>query len=102
MFTVVEGLEYAGGDFIREEPDVTGDGKPDAKGDLGVVEEEKEKRPITELQTQKAEVSLIRLLLLDMSHLGIKIRGVGTFNICPSDLMCFKDLYVDFHQPTAS
>ncbi|XP_023188548.1 cGMP-inhibited 3',5'-cyclic phosphodiesterase B [Xiphophorus maculatus] len=53
--SVVEGLEYAGVDFIREEPDVTGDGKPDAKGDLGVVEEEKEKRPITELQTQKAE-----------------------------------------------
>uniref|UniRef100_A0A3B3WLX0 Phosphodiesterase n=1 Tax=Poecilia mexicana TaxID=48701 RepID=A0A3B3WLX0_9TELE len=53
--TAVEGLEYAGGDFIREEPDVTGDGKPDAEGDLGVVEEEKEKSPITELQTQKAE-----------------------------------------------
>uniref|UniRef100_A0A3P9QIR2 Phosphodiesterase n=1 Tax=Poecilia reticulata TaxID=8081 RepID=A0A3P9QIR2_POERE len=66
-------LEYAGGDFIREEPDVTGDGKPDAEGDLGVLEEEKEKSPITELQAQRAEVSLIRLLLLDMGHPGSKI-----------------------------
>ncbi|MEQ2217252.1 hypothetical protein XENOCAPTIV_001554, partial [Xenoophorus captivus] len=42
----------SGEDFIREEPDVSGDGKPDAEGDQGVVEKEKE---TTEQQTQKAE-----------------------------------------------
>ncbi|XP_012706134.2 cGMP-inhibited 3',5'-cyclic phosphodiesterase B isoform X1 [Fundulus heteroclitus] len=53
--SVVEGLEYAGEDFIREEPDMSGDGKADTEGDQGVVEEEKEKSSAVELQTQKAE-----------------------------------------------
>lgn len=69
MFTVAEGLEYVGEDFIKEEPDVSGDGKADGEAALGVVEEEK--RPTTELQTQQTEVSLIRFHLFHMVYLCI-------------------------------
>ncbi|KAG7482782.1 cGMP-inhibited 3 3' [Solea senegalensis] len=53
-----EGLEFAGASLIREEcpeVDASGDGRPDAAGNQGQTEEEKEQNPSTDQQTQESE-----------------------------------------------
>lgn len=62
MYAAGEGLEYQGEPLIREESvelDVSADGRPDAAGNQGQAEEEKENSPSTEQQTQESEVCLI-------------------------------------------
>ncbi|XP_037548657.1 cGMP-inhibited 3',5'-cyclic phosphodiesterase B [Nematolebias whitei] len=53
--SVVEGLEFAGEPLIREEVELSGDGRSDTGGDEGLAEEEKESSPSTAQQTQKPE-----------------------------------------------
>lgn len=59
MYAGGEGLEFTGEPLIREESvvvGVSGDGRPDVAGDQRQVEEEKEKSPSTDQQTQESEV----------------------------------------------
>lgn len=61
VFTVVEGLEFTGEPLIREEVEVSADGRSDTGGDEGLAEEEKENSPSTDQQTPKQpEVRFIR------------------------------------------
>ncbi len=66
VYAAGEGLEYAGEPLIREESveaDVSGDGRADVAGNAGQEEEEKEKNPSTEQQTQESEVCSLRRFL---------------------------------------
>lgn len=83
--SVAEGLEFVGEDFIKEEPDVSGDGKPDGEAGLGVVEEEKS--PTAELQTQKAEGEQdFKLDALLEDHEGL-MEKIDTWNFQIFDLV---------------
>lgn len=65
VYIAGEGLEFTGEPLIREESveaDVPGDGRPDVAGNP--AEEDKERNPCTDQQTQESEVCLIRELLL--------------------------------------
>lgn len=67
MYAAGEGLDFPGEPLIREESmevDVSGDGRPDDAGKQGQAEEEKEKGPSTDQQTQESEVCLVRGLLI--------------------------------------
>lgn len=67
VYAAGEGLDFTGEPLIREESvevDVSEDGRPDVAGNQGQVEEEKEKSPSTDQQTQESEVCLIRDLLV--------------------------------------
>lgn len=57
---VVEGLEFTGEPLIREEVELSGNGRSDTGGDEGLAEEEKESGPSTAQLTQKPEVCLTR------------------------------------------
>lgn len=66
VYAAGEGLEYTGEPLIREESveaDLSGDGRPDDAGSQGQAEEEKEKSPSTDQQTQESEVCAVSFYL---------------------------------------
>lgn len=63
VYTAGEGLEFTGEPLIREESlevDTSGDGRPDVAGNQVQDEQEKDKNPCTDQQTQESEVRLTR------------------------------------------
>lgn len=59
VYAAGEGVEFTGEPLIREESvevDVSMDGRPDDAGNQGQAEDDKEKSPSTDQQTQESEV----------------------------------------------
>lgn len=83
VYAAGEGLDFTGEPLIREESvevDASVDGTSDATGNQGQAEEQQEKGPSTEQQTQESEVQDF-LLLIQSNSLFHWLRVADQYNL---------------------